>query len=138
VLDDLPGHGNYHTNMVAIGPDGWLYFSQGAMTNSGVVGLDAYDLAWLKQLPHPFDLPGFGIVLAAEVFATSDPFSPGQQAMTAAFAPFGEAGAPRVAIAAACRAPPLFCAVVPTARSCRWWRGDCVTLTALVFCPTAD
>jgi glucose/arabinose dehydrogenase len=24
VLDDLPGHGNYHTNMVAIGPDGWL------------------------------------------------------------------------------------------------------------------
>ena len=43
--------------MVAVGPDGWLYFSQGAMTNSGVVGLDAYDLAWLKQLPHPFDLP---------------------------------------------------------------------------------
>jgi glucose/arabinose dehydrogenase len=36
VLDDLPGHGNYHTNMVAVGPDGWLYFSQGAMTNSGV------------------------------------------------------------------------------------------------------
>ena len=66
VLDDLPGHGNYHTNMVAVGPDGWLYFSQGAMTNSGVVGLDAYDLAWLKQLPHPFDPPGFDIVLAGK------------------------------------------------------------------------
>jgi glucose/arabinose dehydrogenase len=99
VLDGLPGHGNYHTNMVAIGPDGWLYFSQGAMTNSGVVGLDAYDLAWLKQLPHPFDLPGFDIGLAGEIFTTSDPFAPGQQATTAAFAPFGEAGAPRAAIA---------------------------------------
>src|ERR1041385_738991 len=61
ILDELPGRGNYHTNMVAVGPDGWLYFSQGAMTNSGVVGLDAYDLAWLKQLPHPCDLPGLDI-----------------------------------------------------------------------------
>jgi glucose/arabinose dehydrogenase len=99
VLDGLPGRGNYHTNMVAIGPDGWLYFSQGAMTNSGVVGLDAYDLAWLKQLPHPFDLPGFDIALAGEVFPTSDPFSPGGSATTAAFSPFGKAEAPRAAIA---------------------------------------
>src|ERR1700744_253834 len=49
ILDGLPGRGNYHTNMVAVGPGEWLYFSQGAMTNSGVVGLDAYELAWLKQ-----------------------------------------------------------------------------------------
>jgi glucose/arabinose dehydrogenase len=90
VLDGLPGRGNYHTNMVAVGPDGWLYFSQGAMTNSGVVGLDAYDLAWLKQLPHPCDLPGFDITLAGELFDTSDPFEPGRRATTAAFAPFGD------------------------------------------------
>ena len=99
VLDDLPGHGNYHTNMVAVGPEGWLYFSQGAMTNAGVVGLDAFDLAWLKQLPHPFDVPGFDIALAGEVFASNDPFSLGQQAATAAFAPFGDASAPRAGIA---------------------------------------
>jgi glucose/arabinose dehydrogenase len=99
VLDGLPGRGNYHTNMVAVGPDGWLYFSQGAMTNAGVVGLDAYDLAWLKQLPHPFDLPGYDIILAGEVFTTADPFSPGRQATTAAFSPFGEAGAPNAAVA---------------------------------------
>jgi glucose/arabinose dehydrogenase len=90
VLDGLPGRGNYHTNMVAVGPDGWLYFSQGAMTNSGVVGLDAYDLAWLKQLPHPCDLPGFDIELAGEVFETADPFDPHNRALTAAFAGFGE------------------------------------------------
>ncbi len=95
VLDGLPGRGNYHTNMVAVGPDGWLYFSQGAMTNAGVVGLDAYDLAWLKQLPHPCDLPGLDIALAGEVFETADPFTPGARAVTAAFAPFGEAGAAR-------------------------------------------
>jgi glucose/arabinose dehydrogenase len=90
ILDNLPGRGNYHTNMVAVGPDGWLYFSQGAMTNSGVVGLDAYDLAWLKQLPHPSDLPGFDVTLASEVFDTSDPFAPGHRAVTAAFSPFGD------------------------------------------------
>jgi glucose/arabinose dehydrogenase len=49
ILDNLPGPGNYHTNMVAFGPDGKLYFSQGLMTNTGVVGLDAYDLGWLRR-----------------------------------------------------------------------------------------
>jgi glucose/arabinose dehydrogenase len=98
VLDGLPGRGNYHTNMVAVGPDGWLYFGQGAMTNAGVVGLDAYDLAWLNQLPHPFDRPGFDVVLAGEVFTSADPFLPGRQAITAAFSPFGEAAAPKAAI----------------------------------------
>src|SRR5204863_6992747 len=58
ILDNLPGPGNYHTNMVAFGPDGKLYFSQGAMTNTGIVGLDAYDLGWLRRLPHAHDCPG--------------------------------------------------------------------------------
>ena len=40
ILDNLPGPGNYHTNMVAFGSDGKLYFSQGAMTNTGIVGLE--------------------------------------------------------------------------------------------------
>jgi glucose/arabinose dehydrogenase len=95
VLDGLPGRGNYHLNMIAVGPDGWLYFSQGAMTNSGVVGLDAYDLAWLKQLPHPCDLPGLDITLAGEVFDTPDPFEPGSRTTTAAFSPFGDVSASR-------------------------------------------
>src|SRR5437868_5256519 len=30
VLDNLPGPGNYHTNMAVFGPDEKLYFSQGA------------------------------------------------------------------------------------------------------------
>jgi glucose/arabinose dehydrogenase len=111
VLDGLPGRGNYHTNMVAVGPDGWLYFSQGAMTNSGVVGLDAYDLAWLKQLPHPFDLPGFDVTLAGEVFDSVDPFEPGMRTATAAFAAFGDAGTPRAQLSGGvpCTAAVLRC-----------------------------
>jgi glucose/arabinose dehydrogenase len=112
LLDGLPGRGNYHTNMVAVGPDGWLYFSQGAMTNSGVVGLDAYDLAWLKALPHPFDVPGCDIALSGQTFETDDPTSLDEtRTTTAAFAPFGDTSAPRACIAGGvpCTAAVLRC-----------------------------
>ncbi len=91
ILDNLPGPGNYHTNMVAFGPDGKLYFSQGAMTNTGIVGLDAYELGWLRRLPHAHDLPGYDIVLAGVNVETENPLSsePGAHATTGAFVPFG-------------------------------------------------
>jgi glucose/arabinose dehydrogenase len=90
VLDGLPGPGNYHTNMAIVGPDGWLYFSQGAMTNSGVVGLDSYELGWLRRLPHAHDIPGLDIVLAGANFETEDPASSsGAKTLTGAFSPFG-------------------------------------------------
>lgn len=93
VLDGLPGLGNYHTNMAVPGPDGKLWFSQGAMTNSGVVGLDAYDLGWLQRLPHNCDVPGYDVVLAGRTFETADPLdgSDGARARTGAFAAFGTA-----------------------------------------------
>jgi glucose/arabinose dehydrogenase len=113
VLDGLPARGNYHTNMVAVGPDGWLYFSQGAMTNSGVVGLDAYDMAWLKQLPHPCDLPGYDIALSGQLFETPDPLAgaPAARALTRPFAPFGDASDPeaRVPGRAPCTAAVMRC-----------------------------
>jgi glucose/arabinose dehydrogenase len=91
ILDNLPGPGNYHTNMIAFGPDGKLYFSQGAMTNSGIVGLDAYELGWLRRLPHAYDIPGYEIALAGINVETADPLSdvPGARTRTGAFAPFG-------------------------------------------------
>jgi len=73
LLDALPGFGNYHTNMAVIGPDEKLYFSQGALTNSGIIGLDAYDLGWLKRLPHNADLPGYPVTLTGENFETDNP-----------------------------------------------------------------
>jgi glucose/arabinose dehydrogenase len=92
ILEGLPGPGNYHTNMTCVGADGRLYFGQGAMTNSGVVGLDAYDLGWLRRLPHAHDIPGYNITLSGAVFETANPFDPRQTGIvrTGAFSPFGE------------------------------------------------
>ncbi len=90
VLEGFPGPGNYQTNMVAVGPDGKLYFSQGAMTNTGVIGLDAYDLGWLKLLPHACDVPGIEIALRHAEFATDDPREGGTgHSVTGPFADFG-------------------------------------------------
>jgi len=92
ILDNLPGPGNYHTNMVAFGPDGKLYFSQGSMTNTGIVGLDAYELGWLRRLPHAHDIPGRDIVLTGIQAETTNPLSaePEARTVTGAFAPFGQ------------------------------------------------
>ena len=94
ILDDLPSGGNYHTNMAVVGPDGWLYFSQGAMTNSGIVGLDALELCWLRRLPHEHDLPGYEIVLRGLNVETVDPLNddPTVTTRTGAFVPFGNPG----------------------------------------------
>jgi len=92
ILDGLPGLGNYHTNMVAAGPDGKLYFSQGALTNLGVIGLDAYELGWLGRLPHNCDVPGYPITLRGQKFETIDPLSneKGAKSFTGAFSDFGQ------------------------------------------------
>jgi glucose/arabinose dehydrogenase len=113
IVDNLPGPGNYHTNMVACGPDGRLYFSQGAMTNTGVVGLDAYELGWLRRLPHAHDLPGYDITLTGVNFETEDPLNdePTARARTGAFVPFGtetEAGQ-RVSAQLPCTAAVMRC-----------------------------
>lgn len=91
ILDNLPGPGNYHTNMVAFGPDGKLYFSQGAMTNTGIIGLDAYELGWLRRLPHGHDIPGFDVVLNGVNVETPNPLrdQDNARAETGAFVPFG-------------------------------------------------
>ncbi|MFL5693522.1 MAG: PQQ-dependent sugar dehydrogenase [Ktedonobacteraceae bacterium] len=91
ILDNLPGPGNYHTNMVAFGPDDKLYFSQGAMSNTGIIGLDAYELGWLRRLPHAHDLPGYDIVLTGVNVETANPLSnePEARTQTGAFVPFG-------------------------------------------------
>jgi Glucose / Sorbosone dehydrogenase len=91
IVDGLPGPGNYHTNMVAIGPDNKLYFSQGAMTNTGVVGLDSYELGWLHTLPHSHDIPGYDIVLSGINFETVNPLHSDKNltTKTGAFVQFG-------------------------------------------------
>ena len=113
ILDNLPGPGNYHTNMIAFGPDSKLYFSQGAMTNTGIIGLDAYELGWLRRLPHGHDLPGYDIVLTGANAETSNPLSADKNAtaFTGAFVPFGERTAPgqRIKAQVPCTASVMRC-----------------------------
>jgi glucose/arabinose dehydrogenase len=87
LIDGLPGFGNYHTNMVALGPDGKLYFSQGAMTNSAIMGPDSVDLAWLRELQHNADIPGYDIAVGEASGMCPGP--DGVPVRTGAFAPFG-------------------------------------------------
>ncbi|MCH8620765.1 PQQ-dependent sugar dehydrogenase [Undibacterium sp. TS12] len=97
LLDNLPGFGNYHTNMVAIGPDNKMYFGQGAMTNSGVIGADSHDLAWLREIRHEADIPGYDITLSDYAATVTDP--EGRQISTGAFATFGHRHVPGTRLA---------------------------------------
>lgn len=96
ILDDLPGLGNYHTNMVVVGKDDKIYFSQGALTNLGVIGMDAYELGWLGRLPHNCDVPGFPIELVGQTFETENPLSddPSARSQTGVFSEFGSSYKP--------------------------------------------
>jgi glucose/arabinose dehydrogenase len=113
ILDNLPGNGNYHTNMTVFGPDGKLYFSQGALTNTGIVGLDAYEMAWLRHLPHDVDVPGYPVTLTGVNFETPNPLSDqdGARAFTGAFSAFGQTTEPgqRVAAGLPCTASVMRC-----------------------------
>src|SRR5437660_1702724 len=52
LVTDLPSLGDHHNNQMAVGPDGKIYFGQGMVTNSGVVGLDNFlPFGWLVKYP---------------------------------------------------------------------------------------
>jgi glucose/arabinose dehydrogenase len=99
--------------MLAFGPDRKLYFSQGAMTNTGIIGLDAYELGWLKRLPHAHDIPGYDVVLAGVNVETRNPLSdvPDARVSTGAFVPFGTPPQPgqRIQASLPCTAAVLRC-----------------------------
>src|SRR6201992_1819552 len=88
IVSQLPGPGNYQPRIVAVGPDGKRYLAQGAMTNLGIIGLDALDLGWLGLLNHEPDVPGLEIELRGGVSGENDdPDHPRQRDTTGTFAP---------------------------------------------------
>ena len=67
LVTDLPSSGDHQNNQMSVGPDGWIYFGQGTVTNSGIVGLDnAIPFLWLPYWPHLYDVPAQDIVLTGE------------------------------------------------------------------------
>jgi glucose/arabinose dehydrogenase len=90
ILTGLPSWGDHKNNNLTLGPDGKLYFVQGTVTNSGMVGLDNWVL-WGRYFPSPRDIPCQDITLRGYNVTTADPRSliPGQRVQTGAYSPFG-------------------------------------------------
>lgn len=88
--------GDHHTNGPRIGPDGMVYFAQGPLTNSAVVGIDNHDMGWLARYPTARDVPCKDIVLSGRNYETENPLThdPDDTALTGAFMPFGTASEP--------------------------------------------
>jgi glucose/arabinose dehydrogenase len=93
LVDKLPS-GDHHTN----GPlviDGWVYFTQGTMTNSGVVGVDNHEFGWLKRSPTAHDIPCRDLKLSGTNFTSKNPLTDqDDSAVTGAFVPFGTSTTP--------------------------------------------
>ncbi|HUQ07906.1 MAG TPA: hypothetical protein VM261_35670 [Kofleriaceae bacterium] len=89
LVDKLPT-GDHHTNGPII-VDGWVYFTQGAATNSGVVGPDNYDFGWLKRAPRFHDVPCKDVTLVGTNFESDNPLTEdgGDKVTTGAYLPFG-------------------------------------------------
>lgn len=92
VVEGLPGMGDHHTNGPVI-RDGYIYFTTGSVTNSGVVGPDNAEFGWLKRHPELHDIPCEDITLAGENFETEQVLTDEQddKAVTGAYLPFGTA-----------------------------------------------
>jgi hypothetical protein len=92
VVTGLPSFGDHHTNGPAF-HDGWLYFSQGTATNSGVVGTDNADYGWLYRYPDFHDTPCEDITLVGQNYRSPNPLTedPQDTVSTGAFLPFGTA-----------------------------------------------
>lgn len=92
IVDSLPGPGDYQVNMAVVGPDQKMYFSQGSITNTGVVGLDSLQLGWLLRIPDAHDIPGLPVELTGINVETEDPREAGTTVKTGGFLPFGVPG----------------------------------------------
>ncbi|WP_339868987.1 glucose dehydrogenase [uncultured Algoriphagus sp.] len=89
LIENLPSMGDHHTN----GPivmNGYVYFGQGTVTNSGIVGEDNAKFGWLKRHPDFHDIPCSDIVLNGKNYKTDNPLTddPDDKANTGAYVPF--------------------------------------------------
>jgi glucose/arabinose dehydrogenase len=98
LIEGLPSQGDYHTNKVVFDRQGRMYFGQGTVTNSGVVGPDNAQMRWLSKHPQAHDIPCKDIVLTGQKFTSKNPLTknPYDKVTTGAFQPFGQARATRI------------------------------------------
>jgi len=104
IVENLPSQGEFHVTGPVVGPDGFLYFGQGAATNSGVVGADDFVLGWPQRHRRFHDIPGGELALTGlnvqgrDEYAADPASAP--PAITGAYEAFGEPAAPGEKLAA--------------------------------------
>ena len=87
IVSGLPSYGDYGNNRVTFSPDNKMYFGQGTVTNSAIVGLDN---RWVYDHPFMHDYPGSYVLVNGVNYETENIFIPAERtALTGAFQPFG-------------------------------------------------
>jgi glucose/arabinose dehydrogenase len=101
IVTGLPSEGDHHNNQLAVGPDGKIYVGQGAVSNSGIVGIDNFVFGWLGKYPKLHDTPAQPIEVREKRFASLNPLKlsterAGLLANTGPFQGFGDSGKNRI------------------------------------------
>jgi glucose/arabinose dehydrogenase len=95
VVAELPALGDFKMGDITVDENGRLYFTLGAATNSGVVGLDDWDSGWVQKHPGFSDIPYVPLKLQGYRFNSDNPlsglFSGTDIAVTGPFQPFNVA-----------------------------------------------
>lgn len=89
VIMGLPSNGDHYNSPVAFSPDKKMYFGQGTVTNSGVVGNDN---EWVTISPLLCDYTGDYVMLFGQNFSTHNILTEAiteDMAHTGAFSPYG-------------------------------------------------
>jgi glucose/arabinose dehydrogenase len=89
IIMGLPSNGDHVNSPVAFSPDNKLYFGQGTVTNSGVVGNDN---RWVTVSPLLCDYTGDYVMLNGQNFLTDNILTEAvtdDPALTGAFSPYG-------------------------------------------------
>lgn len=90
LISNLPTMGDHHTNGPVI-KDGYIYFGQGAATNSAIVGKDNADFGWLLRKKEFHDIPCQDVILTGENYISPNVLTedPDDEIATGAYVAFG-------------------------------------------------
>ena len=92
LVEDLPAYGDHHTNHMVL-KDGKVYFGQGTVTNTGVIGVDSLAIfGWLAKHPEGHDTPAHDVVLNGRNYKSLNPLKPIETVETGPYLPLGTPG----------------------------------------------
>jgi hypothetical protein len=92
LVTDLPSYGDHHTNNIVL-HESKIYFGQGTITNTGIVGSDNLLIfGWLAKRTDGHDTPPFDVTLSGVNFKSRDPFNPLKEIETGPYLPVGTPG----------------------------------------------